>query len=85
MEKYLKDAIKYVESNLLDMVWKEKILLSLRAVNEMRCPIDYDIKDAIRELLFEYGSNNDLGNEWFDFVAEFVDEEEIFWELDLNL
>lgn len=85
MERYLKDAIKYVESNLLDMVWKEKILLSLRAVNEMRCPIDHEIKDAIRDLLFEYGSNNNLENEWFDFVAEFVDEEDIFWKLDLNL
>lgn len=85
MEKHLKEAIKYVEINLLDIVWKEKILLSLRAVNEMRRPIDNDIKDAIRDLLFEYGSNNGLNDDWFDFVAEYVDEEDVFWELDLNL
>lgn len=84
MNKHLKKAIKYVEEHLLERVYVEKIRLSLRCVDEMRCPIDNDITYAIGELMDEYGSDNDLPEEWYESADDFVDFEDIFWKLDID-
>lgn len=85
MKEHLQKAIKFVEEHLLEHIWKETILVSLRAVEEYRCPIDNDIQTAISELLNEYGSDNDLQEDWFYDVEGWVDEEDVFWKLELDL
>ncbi len=81
---WLAKAKKYVEEHLLEKVWREKILTSLRAVNEYRCPIDSDITDAINELLNDFGFDNDLPDDWFYLLDDFDDEEDFFWKLDID-
>lgn len=82
--KILDKAIKFVEDGLLDHVFVEEIRLSLRCAEECRCPIDSDITDAIRDLLNEFGSDNDMPEDWFEDWYGFIDLEEIFWKLDID-
>ena len=71
-------ALKYVGENLLNNVYEENILLSLRVAEECRCPIDNDILDAVRDLLSEFADDNELGEDWVD--DNFLDLEEAFFD-----
>ena len=77
-------ATKYVEEHLLERVYVEKIRLSLRYVEEMRCHIDSDITNAISDLLDDFGSDNDLPRDWYEDWYGFDDLEDFFWKLDID-
>lgn len=77
--EHLEKAIQYVREN---KDWSEaEEQVALDQISKMRCPLNMTstgshICDKIRDLMDEYGEDNDLAEGWWD-----EDAEAIFWKL----
>jgi len=79
MEEHYKKAIEYVRDN---HEWSEACEeYAWECIDKMRCPITMvsdEISNEIRELMDEYGQNNDLPEDWW---MELGDEDDVFSNL----
>ena len=73
-KNHFKRAVAYIRQNLeqyeIENAW---------AHIGRRMPITCEIQDKIRDLLNEYGEDNDLGEDWY---LEYGDIEDFFMEID---
>lgn len=73
-KNHFKRAVAYIRQNLesyeIENAW---------AHIGRRMPIPCEISDKIRDLLNEYGEDNDLGEDWY---LEYGDIEDFFMEID---
>lgn len=82
-EKYYKEAIAYINENKTWTAEEEQV--ALEEIAKKSCPLRRtstgdDIIKCIGELLDEFGTINNLPNDWW---REFADsEEEVYWELE---
>ena len=79
LKQHYKAALKELAKEINPLEYE----LALDTIGVMRCGIDFaspKIYDTIREVMDEYGYDNDLPEDWWE---KFGDEDDVFWDIEL--